>query len=127
MCFGYVYYSAAVFLGPTQNNTRINLCWCIFLYTTLHEIRRYWQFRTSGVRVMVDWFYQRIYKNFFAHSLFFVFNNVWTEDQRQRCNSEDQMGNASESCLFQIQHPKQNAAHRIKNFSGAEGKVIIPI
>ena len=32
MCFGYVYYSAVVFLGPPQNNTRINLCYTQHLF-----------------------------------------------------------------------------------------------
>jgi len=103
MCFGYVYYSAALFLGSTQNNTRIIYVGVYFFYTTLlHEIRRHWQFRSSGATVMVDWFCQRIYKIFFAYSLFILFNNVWTEDEQRRCNSEDQMGNASESFLLQI-------------------------
>ena len=45
------------------------------LYTTpLHETRRYWQFRTFGATV--DLFCQRKHKDFFAHSLFFLFNNV---------------------------------------------------
>lgn len=82
---------------------------------------------------MVDFFCQRKHKDFFAHSLFFVFNNalksnhVWTEDQRQRCNSGDQMRNTSESCLLPIQHSMQNIAHRIRNCNGAGGKDIIPI
>jgi hypothetical protein len=94
-----------------------------------HETHRYWQFRTLGATVMVDWFCQRKHQDLFAHSLLFLFNNVWksnhvqTEDERKRCNIGDQMGNASNSCLSPIQHSKQTDAHRIKNSVAREVRI----